>query len=58
MNVYTIAASLRLGGEKLSYGRHCLVVGDAAGMIDPLTGNNNLKGDVSWEKELGMYVDI
>ncbi|WAR02684.1 CMFB-like protein [Mya arenaria] len=32
------AASLRLGGEKVSYARHCLVVGDAAGMIDPLTG--------------------
>ncbi|KAH3891537.1 conditioned medium factor receptor 1-like [Dreissena polymorpha] len=32
------AASLRLGGEKCSYDNHCLVVGDAAGMIDPLTG--------------------
>ncbi|XP_053375497.1 conditioned medium factor receptor 1-like [Mercenaria mercenaria] len=32
------AASLRLGGEKYSYDRHCLVVGDAAGMTDPLTG--------------------
>ncbi|XP_060579987.1 conditioned medium factor receptor 1-like [Ruditapes philippinarum] len=32
------AASLRLGGEKFSYDTHCIVVGDAAGMIDPLTG--------------------
>ncbi|XP_025090280.1 conditioned medium factor receptor 1-like isoform X2 [Pomacea canaliculata] len=32
------AASLRLGGEKQSSGDHVLVVGDAAGMIDPLTG--------------------
>lgn len=32
------AASLRLGGEKVSYGKHVIVVGDAAGMIDPLTG--------------------
>lgn len=31
-------ASLRLGGEKVSYGHHVLIVGDAAGMIDPLTG--------------------
>lgn len=32
------AASLRLGGEQVSYGHHVLIVGDAAGMIDPLTG--------------------
>ncbi|KAJ8312799.1 hypothetical protein KUTeg_010172, partial [Tegillarca granosa] len=32
------AASLRLGGEKVTYGNHLLIVGDAAGMIDPLTG--------------------
>lgn len=32
------AASLRLGGEKVSSSDHVLVVGDAAGMIDPLTG--------------------
>ncbi|KAL8604633.1 hypothetical protein ACOMHN_013413 [Nucella lapillus] len=32
------AASLRLGGEKMTTGDHVLVVGDAAGMIDPLTG--------------------
>jgi flavin-dependent dehydrogenase len=31
-------ASLRLGGEKVTYGDHVLVVGDAAGMIDPMTG--------------------
>lgn len=37
--VFIISASLRLGGEKCSYDKHCLVVGDAAGMIDPLTGN-------------------
>src|SRR5262249_47398744 len=29
---------LRLGGVPRSYGEHCLVVGDAAGQIDPLTG--------------------
>ncbi|KAI8502859.1 hypothetical protein Bbelb_195610 [Branchiostoma belcheri] len=32
------AASLRLGGEPVSHGDHVLVVGDAAGMIDPMTG--------------------
>lgn len=32
------AASLRLGGVPISYDTHCLVVGDAAGMIDPMTG--------------------
>jgi geranylgeranyl reductase family protein len=32
------AAPLRLGGEKRTYGDHVLVVGDAAGHIDPLTG--------------------
>ena len=32
------AASLRLGGEKVSHDKHCLLVGDAAGMIDPMTG--------------------
>jgi flavin-dependent dehydrogenase len=32
------AAPLRLGGVPRSYGEHCLVVGDAAGQIDPLTG--------------------
>ena len=33
-----ISASLRLGGEEVSYDDHVLIVGDAAGMIDPLTG--------------------
>eukprot|EP01112_Ceratiomyxa_fruticulosa_P018214 TRINITY_DN5786_c0_g1_i6.p1 TRINITY_DN5786_c0_g1~~TRINITY_DN5786_c0_g1_i6.p1 ORF type:complete len:509 (-),score=117.32 TRINITY_DN5786_c0_g1_i6:114-1640(-) len=32
------AASLRLGGVDKSYGEHLLVIGDAAGFIDPLTG--------------------
>ncbi|KAL3857970.1 hypothetical protein ACJMK2_012612 [Sinanodonta woodiana] len=32
------AASLRLGGEKRSFDNHVIVVGDAAGMIDPMTG--------------------
>jgi flavin-dependent dehydrogenase len=32
------AASLRLGGEPLTYSDHMLVIGDAAGMIDPMTG--------------------
>ncbi|MHA1829213.1 MAG: NAD(P)/FAD-dependent oxidoreductase [Candidatus Heimdallarchaeaceae archaeon] len=32
------AAPLRLGGVKKSYANHFLVVGDAAGHIDPLTG--------------------
>lgn len=32
------AASLRLGGEKMTFGDHMLVIGDAAGMIDPMTG--------------------
>jgi len=37
--MFFFPASLRLGGEKVTYDRHCLVVGDAAGMIDPLTGD-------------------
>ena len=32
------AAPLRLGGVPRSYGPHLLVIGDAAGHIDPLTG--------------------
>lgn len=32
------AASLRLGGVPCSHGDHVIVVGDAAGMIDPMTG--------------------
>ncbi len=32
------SAPLRLGGVKKSYANHLLIVGDAAGMIDPLTG--------------------
>jgi len=32
------AAPLRLGGIPRSYGEHLLVLGDAAGQIDPLTG--------------------
>jgi len=32
------AAPLRLGGVPKSFDRHCLVIGDAAGMIDPLSG--------------------
>lgn len=32
------AAPIRFGGIKQSYDDHLLVVGDAAGMIDPLTG--------------------
>ena len=36
------AASLRLGGEKVTYDKHCLLIGDAAGMIDPLTGMKSI----------------
>ncbi len=32
------SAPLRLGGVRKSYADHLLIVGDAAGMIDPLTG--------------------
>lgn len=32
------AGSLRLGGIDTSYDAHMLIVGDAAGMIDPMTG--------------------
>mmetsp|Transcript_15422 Transcript_15422/g.25486 ORF Transcript_15422/g.25486 Transcript_15422/m.25486 type:complete len:567 (+) Transcript_15422:113-1813(+) len=32
------AASLRLGGIPKSYGSHLIIIGDAAGHIDPLTG--------------------
>ena len=36
--MFDISASLRLGGEEVTYDDHVLIVGDAAGMIDPLTG--------------------
>jgi geranylgeranyl reductase family protein len=32
------AAPLRLGGIKKSFGNHLIIIGDAAGFIDPLTG--------------------
>lgn len=32
------AGSLRLGGESRTFDEHLVVIGDAAGMIDPLTG--------------------
>ena len=32
------SASLRLGGIPKSYDHHLLIIGDAAGFIDPLTG--------------------
>jgi len=32
------AGSLRLGGEPVTSDKHLIIVGDAAGMIDPLTG--------------------
>jgi flavin-dependent dehydrogenase len=32
------SASLRLGGIPKSYGQHLVIIGDAAGFIDPLTG--------------------
>jgi len=32
------AGALRLGGEPKTHGNHCIVIGDAAGFIDPLTG--------------------
>jgi len=33
------SASLRLGGIPKSYGHHLVIIGDAAGFIDPLTGD-------------------
>jgi hypothetical protein len=36
------SASLRLGGIKKSYDDHLLIIGDAAGFIDPLTGGTQL----------------
>ena len=35
-------ASLRLGGESRSSGDHVVLIGDAAGMIDPMTGDYQL----------------
>ena len=32
------SAPIRCGGEKCTYGNHLLVIGDAAGQTDPLTG--------------------
>ena len=36
--LFFTAGSLRLGGEKCTYDDHVIVIGDAAGMIDPMTG--------------------
>ena len=30
--------SLRIGGEPITYGDHVLLVGDAGGFVDPMTG--------------------
>ena len=40
MMLLCYTASLRLGGERYTYGDHCIVIGDAAGMIDPMTGQH------------------
>ena len=32
------AGSLRIGGEPITYGKHVLLIGDAAGFVDPMTG--------------------
>lgn len=45
----SLAASLRLGGVPKSYGEHVIVVGDAAGMIDPMTGNYGIKTHIHYE---------
>lgn len=36
------AAPLRLGGINNSFGEHLIITGDAAGMIDPMTGGTTL----------------
>ena len=33
-----VVAPIRMGGIEKSYGEQCLIVGDAAGHVDPLTG--------------------
>lgn len=33
-----VVAPIRMGGIAKSYGEQCLIVGDAAGHVDPLTG--------------------
>ncbi|XP_033748016.1 conditioned medium factor receptor 1-like [Pecten maximus] len=50
------AASLRLGGEKVSYGDHVLIVGDAAGMIDPMTGEG-IHHAMEGGKMAAMFLD-
>ena len=37
-----LVASLRLGGEPRSSDDHVILIGDAAGMIDPMTGEYQL----------------
>ena len=37
-NSFDLSASLRLGGEPRTSDSHVIIVGDAAGMIDPMTG--------------------
>lgn len=34
-----VVAPIRMGGIARSYGEQCLIVGDAAGHVDPLTGS-------------------
>lgn len=43
INAYTLictltSAALRIGGEETTFADHLLVIGDAAGFTDPMTG--------------------
>jgi len=40
-----MVASLRVGGVPRSFDDHVLLLGDAAGMIDPMTGTFQLMTD-------------
>jgi len=44
------SGDLRLGGISKSYADHLLIIGDAAGFIDPLTGEG-----IQYAMESGMY---
>ena len=54
--IFAFPASLRLGGVPVSYDTHCVVVGDAAGMIDPMTGtvlSNSVQYTSRSSKQMG-----
>ena len=58
-HVKSKTAPIRIGGIKKSYGDHLLIIGDAAGQVDPLTGEGihtaMIAGKIAAETVLQMF---